>query len=204
MSGTVLLWQLIALNTCLSLYSFDKFSTFNLAKRIILILFNCLMKFTRFSILCHYTLGFPSPEILVFLVSISDVTVSEPKIKSWKNATKMEHIHLSFSANNICPGKTFWKLSKHWNVITFRTTADTVHVHVPVARIRKPSKQLGCLHFYTLQFAYISQRFVFCSSQSPVTISGYATNWTGTSWEEIYPQQNKLSADFWRAISWCQ
>jgi len=204
MSGTVLLWQLIALNTCLALYCCDNLSAFNLAKRKILMLFNFPMKFTRISILCHYTLGFPSPKILVLLVSKSVVTVSEPKIKIWENTTKMVHIHLSFSGDNKCQGKTFWKLSKHWNIISFRTTADTVNVHVPVARIRKPSKQLGCLHFYTLQFAYNSQRFVFYSAQSPVTIYGYATNWTGTSWEEIYPQQSKLSVDFWRAISWCQ
>jgi len=154
------------------------------------------MKSTRFSTLCHYTVGVPSPTILVLLVSKPDDTVSQPKIKNWKITTKMEHILLSFSANNKCAGKTFWKLWKHWNVISFRTTASTLHVHVPVSLIRKPSKQLGCLQFYTLQFVYNSRLLVFYSAQSPTTIYGYATNWTCTSWEEIYPQQSKLNSKF--------
>ena len=56
--------------------------------------------------------------------------------------------------------------------------------------------KLGCLHFYTLQLVYNSQLYVFYSAQSPVTIEGYATNWTHSSWEEIYPQVCKLSANF--------
>jgi len=52
-------------------------------------------------------------------------------------------------------------------------------------------KQLGCLHFYTLQFVYNSQPLVFYSTQSHVTVYGNATNWTSTGWEEIYPQQSK-------------
>jgi hypothetical protein len=162
------------------------------------------MKSTRFSTLCHCTVGVTSPTILVLFVSKTDVTVSQPKIKSWKITTKMEHIRLSFSANNKCAAKTFWKLPKHWNVISFRTTASTLHVHVPVALIRKPPKQLGSLQFYTLQFVYNSHLLVYYSAQSPTTVYGYATNWTHTSWEEIYPQQSKLNSNIWRAMSWCQ
>ena len=121
-------------------------------------------------------------------------------------------LSLSLSTNNASPRlklyqkfppKSFYKLSKHWKVISFRTAADTAHVHVTVARIGRPSKQLGCLHFYTLQVVYNSQLLVFYSTQSPTTIYGYATNWNLTSWEEICPQQSKFSVNFWRAMSLC-
>jgi len=65
--------------------------------------------------------------------------------------------------------------------------AHSLHVHVPVARIGKPSKQLGFLNFHTFQVVYNSQLLVFYSAQRPATVYGYATNWSRTSWEEIYP-----------------
>jgi hypothetical protein len=101
------------------------------------------------------------------------------------------------------PPKSFRKLSKHWNIISFITATDTVHVHVPIARTGKPSQQLGPLHFYTLGVVYNSQLLVLYSSQSPTTIRGYATNWNRTGWEEIYPQLRKFSLKFWQALSWC-
>ena len=96
------------------------------------------------------------------------------------------------------PQKAFCKLSKHWDVINFRPTADTLHVNVTVARIGKPSKHLDFLHFYTLHFMYNSQLLVFYSTQSPVTACGYATNRNSTSWEEFFPQQCKLSVNYWK------
>jgi hypothetical protein len=119
---------------------------------------------------------------------------------------------ISFSANNASamteiiqknPPKAFWILLKHWNVISFRATADTLHVQLPVTRIGKPSKQLVSVNFYTLQVVYNSQLLMFCSTQIPTTVFGYATNWNSTSWEEIYPQQSKFSANFLQAMPWC-
>ena len=49
---------------------------------------------------------------------------------------------------------------------------------------------------------YNSQVLVFYSTQLPVTINGYATNWTSTSWQEVYPQEGKFSVHFWQAMSW--
>ena len=48
----------------------------------------CLIKFALFSILFHKTLGLPSPTILVLFVFNTDVTVCQPKIKSWKKTLK--------------------------------------------------------------------------------------------------------------------
>ena len=48
----------------------------------------CLMKFTMFCILCHKTLGLPSPTILVLFVFSTVVTVCLHKIKSWKKTLK--------------------------------------------------------------------------------------------------------------------
>jgi hypothetical protein len=66
---------------------------------------------------------------------------------------------------------------------------------VAVARFGKPSKQLGSLHFYTLQFVYNSKLLVFHSTQIPITAYGYAANWNSTSWEEIYPEISKFTVN---------
>jgi hypothetical protein len=95
-------------------------------------------------------------------------------------------------------------LSKYWKVISFIATADTLHVHVAVASVGEPSKQLGCLQFYTLQIVYNYKLLVFYRTQTPIMLNGYATNWNSTSWEEIYPQQSKFSVNFDKEISWCQ
>jgi len=47
------------------------------------------------------------------------------------------------------PQDAFRNLWKPLNSIKFRPTADTLYVHVPVARIEKTSEELSCLHFYT-------------------------------------------------------
>ena len=136
------------------------------------------------------------------------------KLKAEKNSTKMEHIHLSFPPIMLQQWlkfyrtpppkkKSIWIFLKHCNVISFRTTADIVHVHMAVWRIGNPSKQMGCLHFDTLQVVCNSQLLVFYSTKSPTTIHGYATNWNSTSWEEIFPQQSKFSVKFWQSMSWC-
>jgi hypothetical protein len=72
------------------------------------------------------------------------------------------------------------------------STADTVHVQVPVARIKKISKQLGCLRFYTPQLMSNSQLLVLYSQQRHITFSGNATNWNRSGyWEEIYVEPGK-------------
>jgi len=86
--------------------------------------------------------------------------------------------------------KNWWYIEKS---LPLKKTADTLHAHVPVARIGKSSKQRDCLRFYTKQFVFISKHLVFYSAQIPITINGYATNWDSTGqWDEIYPPPSKF------------
>jgi hypothetical protein len=78
-------------------------------------------------------------------------------------------------------------------------TADTLYVHVPDTRVGKPSIQVICLHFVHNKLRII---LVFHSTQNHTTVYGYATNWTCTSWQEIYPKQRKFNMNFWQAVSW--
>ena len=132
-------------------------------------LVKCLTKFTTFFHSVPQNTNFAIAYNIGTFVFNTDVTVSQPKIKSWKISTKMEHIppplSLSLSINNTSsrlklyrkiPKEIFWKFSKHWNLISYTTTTDTTHVHVPVTHIGRPSKQLGCLHFYTILVVYNS------------------------------------------------
>jgi hypothetical protein len=96
----------------------------------------------------------------VLLVYNTDVNVCQPKIKKCHyNGT---HSSLSLSpppANKASamaeivlknPQKSIREFDETSEPISLRAAADTLQVHVAVARIVKPSKKLGCLEFYTL------------------------------------------------------
>jgi hypothetical protein len=51
-------------------------------------------------------------------------------------------------------------LSKHWNVITFTPTADTLHVQVPVARIGNFLNDLA-VYFFRHNKLFLILRFFF-------------------------------------------
>ena len=59
----------------------------------------CLMKFTMFCILCHKTLGLPSPTILVLFVFNNDFTASQSKSKAQKIPRK-RNTFIFLTANN--------------------------------------------------------------------------------------------------------
>jgi len=95
--------------------------------------------------------------------------------------------------------KNWWYIEKS---LPLKKTADTLHAHVPVARIGKSSKQSDCLRFYTKQVVFISKHLVFYSAQIPVKINGYAKNWDSTGhWEEIYQPQSKYRVKLLQTVS---
>ena len=72
----------------------------------------------------------------------------------------------------------------------------TLYMYTWLWHVLGNHKKFRISTFYTLQLLYNSQLFVFYSAQSPIMAYGNATNWNRNSWEEIYPQQRKWSADF--------
>ena len=139
--------------------------------------------------------------IIILCFFNGNITLSQPKIKIWKNVTNwttrislpLQIILQKLQKLNLKSPKTFWKLSKHKNAVTFRAKADTLHVSVPVKPIARHSKQLDRVHFYTQKVVSNSQFLVFDSDQSHITLKGIATNWSHNGWEEIYPELSKFS-----------
>jgi hypothetical protein len=77
----------------------------------------------------------------------------------------MVNIHLSLDAHNASamaeiilkkPQNAYLHLSKHWNIIRFRATAETLYVHLPVVRIAK-RKISFYVHFNTLINSQVSR-----------------------------------------------
>ena len=86
--------------------------------------------------------------------------------------------------------------------LTLEKTADTLHAHVPVARIGKSSKQRDSLRFYTKEVVFISKHLVYYSAQFPIKINGYAENWDSTGhWDEIYIPQSKYRVKLLQTVS---
>jgi hypothetical protein len=101
------------------------------------------------------------------------------------------------------PQKTFWKFSKHLNVISFTATVDTPYAHMSVSRIEKPSKNRA-VYIATCDRLSNSKHILFYRViNRPNTIPNIATNWNGTAWDEIYILPCKWRITFWQLASWC-